>query len=345
MPFGRDTKSRRARSNAGLWMLRPVRSEAGAGAQRTGVAPPGRRRRARARVPERLDQTENVTPLTRRSWASTTNYEWPSQTKNIQGQEAAIVIYSLTTSTHVDIEWVVSFGGAGAKAHCSMANTSILTMVIGASQFPFVVVSRIAEHFNLWEVRAEADRCLKVVDSFDDIIPKTFTVVLVAAEDHRNAKHAGVDPIAMIRAIYVRIRWKRIEGASTIEQQFVRTVSGCYERSLRRKLREQMIAIAVCRKRRKVQIARAYLSIAFYGSGCTGIEGLSKRCGGDLQNAERHTILGMIARLKYPEPLFPTTFWRSKLSWRVRYIAARISLVDSSTDRIALAAEWSSKTG
>jgi len=207
-----------------------------------------------------------------------------------------------------------------------MATQSVLTIVTGTLQFPFIAVSRIAERFNLWNVRTEVDRCLRVIDSFDRAIPSAFTAVLVAAEDHRSEIHAGVDPIAMIRALFVRIRWNRIEGASTIEQQLVRTVLGCYERSIQRKLREQAIAIAVSRQRNKRQIAIAYLSIAFYGSGCTGIAGLNRRCGGDLQNADRHTILEMIARLKYPEPVIPTSLWRQKINQRVRYFEERMSI-------------------
>jgi monofunctional glycosyltransferase len=206
-----------------------------------------------------------------------------------------------------------------------MAAKSVLTIVTGTLQFPFMAVSRIAERFNLWNVRTEVDRCLKVIDSFDRAIPGVFAAVLVAAEDHRSEIHAGVDPIAMIRALSVRIRWNRIEGASTIEQQLVRTVLGCYERSIQRKIREQAIAMAVSRQRNKHQIAIAYLSIAFYGSGCTGIAGLSKRCGGDLQNVDRHTILEMVARLKYPEPVIPTSLWRLKINRRVRYIEERMS--------------------
>jgi len=201
-----------------------------------------------------------------------------------------------------------------------MAENFILTLMIKVLAFPFVTLSRIAEVFNFWEIRTDIGRCLDVIDSSSDIIPPFFIVGLIAAEDHRNTLHPGVDPIAMLRAGIVRIRYKQVEGASTIEQQFVRTVSGQYKRSLQRKISEQSLAIAVLRRRSKAQIANAYLSIAFFGSECTGLNGLKDRCGGQLELVESDMVLRMIARLKYPEPLYPRKSWHDRIDQRVQYI-------------------------
>ncbi len=204
-----------------------------------------------------------------------------------------------------------------------MAENFILTLMIKVLAFPFVTLSLIAEVFNFWNIRTDIGRCLNVIDSSTDIIPPLFIVGLIAAEDHRNALHPGVDPIAMVRAGLVRIRHKKIEGASTIEQQFVRTVAGRYERSLQRKISEQSLAISVLRRRSKSRIANAYLSIAFYGPGCVGLVGLKRRCGDQLEITELSAALGMIARLKYPEPIHPTKGWRDKIDQRVQYINRR----------------------
>lgn len=204
-----------------------------------------------------------------------------------------------------------------------MAENFILNLMIKVLAFPFVTLSRIAEVFNFWNIRTDIGRCLHVIDSSSDIIPPLFIVGLIAAEDRRNAFHPGVDPIAMVRAGFVRIRHKKIEGASTIEQQFVRTVVGRYERSLQRKISEQSLAIAVLRRRDKSRIANAYLSIAFYGPGCVGLIGLKRHCGDQLEITELSTVLGMIARLKYPEPIHHTKSWRDKIDQRVQYIEVR----------------------
>jgi penicillin-binding protein 1A len=127
----------------------------------------------------------------------------------------------------------------------------------------------------------------------------------------------------MIRALSVRARSGRIQGASTIEQQFVRVISGRYERSFMRKIREQALAIAVSRRRAKSQIAEAYLSVAFYGSHLRGASGLLAACGVELDAASPRLIFGMIAKLKYPEPSQPGPQWEAKLQRRIRYIESR----------------------
>jgi penicillin-binding protein 1A len=172
-------------------------------------------------------------------------------------------------------------------------------------------------------IREDIKKCIKVVDSSINEVPIEFILTLVAAEDHRSALHKGIDPIAMVRAAYVRLRSGDVQGASTIEQQFVRVVTNRFERTARRKIREQILAIAVSRRRNKFQIAAAYLSIAFYGSECTGVKGLRSCCGHNLVTAQENDILGMISRLKYPEPLYPSVQWKNKLHWRIAYIKNR----------------------
>ncbi len=188
---------------------------------------------------------------------------------------------------------------------------------------PFVLVSWIAESCNVWGIRKDIKKCLEVVDSSGQKVPILFFASLVAAEDHRSTMHQGVDPIAMARAVYVRIRFGHVQGASTIEQQFVRVVTGRFDRTLGRKAREQMLAIAVSRQREKHQIASAYLSIAFYGSGCIGVRGLRSGCGFELSSAEQSDVMRMMARLKYPQPLQPSLELKRKLNRRIEYIRSR----------------------
>ncbi len=196
-----------------------------------------------------------------------------------------------------------------------------MKLLISVLSVPFIFFARITEWLNVWEIRADISRCLEMVDSLGQKVPSSFLVSLIAAEDHRNALHQGVDPIAMVRAAYVRIRCGKIQGASTIEQQFVRVVSGRYEKKIGRKVREQILAISVSRRTSKLKIASAYLSIAFYGSKCIGAKALRDRCGNHLACAEQNDIWGMIARLKYPEPLKPSSNWERKLNRRIEHIS------------------------
>ncbi len=161
------------------------------------------------------------------------------------------------------------------------------------------------------------------VDSVKESIPLPFLLSLIAAEDHRNLLHCGIDPIGILRAANVSLRQGRTQGASTIEQQFVRVVTGRYERTPQRKIREQILAIALSCRKGKLEIAAAYLSIAFYGSGCIGINGLQKHCGNNLTLTDKIEIRKMIARLKYPKPLRTTEKWEITLNNRVNYIERR----------------------
>lgn len=200
-----------------------------------------------------------------------------------------------------------------------------MTLLVAFLSLPFVAWSCLLELLNAWQLRSDIERCLAAIDSSTGLIPQSYVVALIAAEDHRNAYHPGVDPLAMFRALFVRCTQKRWQGASTIEQQFVRVVSGRYEPSLSRKVREQALAIAVARRRTKMSIAAAYLGLAFYGSGCVGLRGLKKRCGPDLAAADTHVVLKMIARLKYPEPLRPSRDWHVRIANRVQYITRRMN--------------------
>ena len=204
-----------------------------------------------------------------------------------------------------------------------MGTRTLLKLVLRVLALPFVAFSRVAEAFDWWGIRRDIATCLDAVDGNVLRVPDLFIAALVMAEDHRNQVHCGVDPLAMIRALSVRARSGRIQGASTIEQQFVRVISRRYERSLLRKLREQALAIAVSRRRGKIQIAEAYLSVAFYGSRLRGASGLLEVCGVQIDAANPRVVFGAIARLKYPEPSHPAPQWKDKLQRRIQYIEAR----------------------
>lgn len=130
-----------------------------------------------------------------------------------------------------------------------MAKEQVLRFLLWTFSFPIVVISRCFEIASSSSFRNDLQQCLDVIDQFGKSIPYPFVGVLIEAEDHRNAHHPGVDPIGMIRAVWVFFIRSHTQGASTIEQQFVRVVTGRYKRSLARKLREQILAIAVARQR------------------------------------------------------------------------------------------------
>jgi monofunctional glycosyltransferase len=181
---------------------------------------------------------------------------------------------------------------------------------------PQIAISRWMEGLSIGTFRSDLERCLVYVDQHQKSVPSVFIDALVAAEDHRSEYHRGVDPIGMLRALWIQVVSGHVQGASTIEQQFVRVVTGHYERTISRKVREQLLAIALVRHRAKESIASAYLAVAFYGSGCIGLEGLNAKFGPHLDRVGEHQALRFVSQLKYPRPLQPSVLWYNKINAR-----------------------------
>jgi len=204
-----------------------------------------------------------------------------------------------------------------------MSAQSILKVTSHLLSVPIVTASHVLVSRRCKDLNRDLQRCLEVVDAAP-LLPHRFVATLIAAEDHRNPFHVGVDPIALLRVLFIWLRTGKVQGASTIEQQLVRVVTARYEKSLRRKVREQLLAVALCRSRPKARVAMAYLSIAFYGSGQKGLSALYSALGTNLDRAVQDDVVRMIARLKYPEPRVATTAWSRRIEHRARYIAKRL---------------------
>lgn len=140
-------------------------------------------------------------------------------------------------------------------------------------------------------------RVLELSDADDP--PALLTEVLIVGEDIRFHQHNGVDFFACLRAIRVFLATRRIEGASTVEQQLVRTISGEYRVCMGRKLREMCLAAYVSRRLPKSSIAKAYLNCAYFGNQVKGYREASKILLADSPNSVGDFAL-LIATLKVP---------------------------------------------
>lgn len=159
-----------------------------------------------------------------------------------------------------------------------------------------------------------------------ELAPPKLIEALVEAEDHRFYLHFGVDPIALLRAVWVLFSRGRIEGGSTIEQQFVRVVTGHYERTLSRKLREQLLALSVSQHCSKAMLASAYLSVGYFGEGLIGYRDVLSRLGFDLSKGGAEHAAQIVARLKHPEPRSWNESHTRRVEMRVTHIIGRMTL-------------------
>ena len=126
--------------------------------------------------------------------------------------------------------------------------------------------------------------------------------LLVAGEDHRMKWHIGVDPLAMCRAVWRTYCCGRREGGSTVAMQFVRVLTGRFERSWQRKAVEMTLAVRLTRYVGRYELPGLYLTVGYYGWRMNGFVQACARLGIDPDECSAREAAMLVARLKYPEP-------------------------------------------
>ena len=130
---------------------------------------------------------------------------------------------------------------------------------------------------------------------------------IVATEDKRFYQHRGIDIRGMARALWTDIRAQgRVQGGSTITQQFVKNALTGNHRSVFRKLKEAALAWQLEQKWPKDRILTAYLNTIYFGNGAYGVERAARTYFGH-GAAEADALGGGAARRhpRGPEPLRP----------------------------------------
>jgi penicillin-binding protein 1A len=133
-------------------------------------------------------------------------------------------------------------------------------------------------------------------------VPSLVQKLLISAEDHRHAWHKGFDTRAICRAIWRRIIDGRREGASTIEQQIVRILTNRFELTLRRKLREILLATLISEVVPKTAMPQLYIRIGYFGWRMNGFAQACRRLRLNSSAMSLDDAAALVARLKYPEP-------------------------------------------
>ena len=185
-----------------------------------------------------------------------------------------------------------------------------------------------------WErLRNKVDRIIAEMDASDSPKPThQMCKFLVAGEDHRFHHHPGVDPIALCRGIWKTVFCDRRQGGSTIAMQLVRTVTGRYERTLQRKLREVILAVRLTRYIGRDRLPAIYLWIAYYGWQMNNFnQACSRVCIDPLSASELESAM-LVARLKYPEP---RSIVREKMR-RIQCRSAHLMLLNSPKEKSRL---------
>jgi len=159
-------------------------------------------------------------------------------------------------------------------------------------------------------------------------LPATLVQCLIVAEDHRFYLHGGLDPIAIGRCLIEAPFGRRMAGASTVEQQLVRTLTKRYERSLRRKLREILLASTVSTVIAKADVPGLYLSVAYMGWQMNGIKEACHRFGIALEEMTPRQAASLVARLKYPQPRECSIQRSQQIAGRANHILTRATRLE-----------------
>ncbi len=110
-----------------------------------------------------------------------------------------------------------------------------------------------------------------------DKIPEVVKQATISVEDDRFYEHHGFDLSSMLRAINATIFEKSLQGGSTITQQLVKNVLLTSERTISRKMKELVLAVAIESKFSKDQILELYLNNISYGGSAWGIQSASQK--------------------------------------------------------------------
>ena len=126
----------------------------------------------------------------------------------------------------------------------------------------------------LYEIHGDQQRTLVNLND----IPEYIKWAAIAIEDKNFYKHNGVSVWGILRGVvWQKIRGKRIQGGSTLTQQFIKNAVLTNERTITRKIKEWILAYKLEQKFSKDEILQLYLNEIPYGSTAYGVEAASQK--------------------------------------------------------------------
>ncbi len=150
----------------------------------------------------------------------------------------------------------------------------------------------------------DANRIYVEIDQIPDHVSNAFIVI----EDKRFYEHNGIDMTGIFRAIFVNLKEGSLsEGASTLTQQVIKNNVLSTEKSFRRKIQEQYLAIQAEKVLTKDEILELYLNTAALGRGTHGVQAAANRYFGkdisEVSIAEAAVIASITQRPTYYDPV------------------------------------------
>ncbi len=205
--------------------------------------------------------------------------------------------------------------GIGILLYCSMSGLlgdigqiELQDLTIGTSSEVYYIDPDTGEEIYVETLSDGANR--KWVD-FEEI-PEDMQHAFVSIEDERFYKHSGFDLLRTSKATVMYV-WGKVTGGgsdfggSTITQQLVKNVTGDWENSPARKIKEISQAVNLEKQLTKDEILELYLNVINLSNGCYGVQSASMEFFGkpvdELNLAECASIAGITQNPAQYDPL------------------------------------------
>jgi penicillin-binding protein 1B len=154
-------------------------------------------------------------------------------------------------------------------------------------------------------------------------IPQSLRDAVVAAEDKRFWTHWGIDPRAILRAVWANARGHELQGASTITQQLSKNLFLSPRRTFSRKISEAALAVYLEMRLDKKRILTLYLNHIYLGqAGAASVMGMRSasryyfsKDPQDLNLAESAALAGMIRGPGFYSPFQNLEACRARRDW------------------------------
>lgn len=139
-------------------------------------------------------------------------------------------------------------------------------------------------------------------------IPPIIRECFIAVEDKRFYSHWGIDLLRLFGALFYNLKSLAFrQGASTITQQLARNMFLTPEKSLKRKLKEAILAVKLEISETKDEILERYLNQVCFGHGVYGIEAAANFYFGkktkDLSLSEGALLASLVKKPEVYSPL------------------------------------------
>ena len=181
----------------------------------------------------------------------------------------------------------------------------VIIFVIGFSFFGYTKLSakieiRNANNISLYDKNGNVFFTGNGTNAWIDLdkISKYLIDATISTEDKNFYKHKGFDIPRILKAGWKNLTsGKKLEGASTISQQYVKNLFLDFDKTWKRKWNEMWITLNIELHYSKDEILEGYLNTINYGHGMYGIENASEfyfgKSANDLDLAEASILVGI----------------------------------------------------